>query len=97
MAQVTKDPTQSAVVLDAGIVALAEVPDWTTADIQAALQVAIVDVLGLKPKVAFTPLRVALTRAAGVAAAVRVDGDPRPHLDPGAAGGPAREAGAGRR
>jgi glutamyl-tRNA synthetase len=61
MAQVSKDPTQSSVVLDAGIVALAEVPDWSTADIQAALQVAIVDALGLKPKVAFTPLRVAVT------------------------------------
>jgi glutamyl-tRNA synthetase len=37
------------------------VPDWTATDIQAALQVAIVDGLGLKPKVAFTPLRVAVT------------------------------------
>jgi glutamyl-tRNA synthetase len=59
--QLEKDPRQSSVVLDAGIVALAEVPDWATEDIKAALQVAIVDALGLKPKVAFTPLRVALT------------------------------------
>jgi glutamyl-tRNA synthetase len=61
LAQVTKDAQQAAVVLDAGIVALAEVPDWSTEDIKAALQVAIVDTLGLKPKVAFTPLRVALS------------------------------------
>jgi glutamyl-tRNA synthetase len=61
LAQVTKDAQQAAVVLDAGIVALAEVPDWSTEDIKAALQVAVVDTLGLKPKVAFTPLRVALS------------------------------------
>ena len=61
LAQLDKDTRQAATVLDAGIVALAEVPAWDAADIQAALQAAIVDALGLKPKVAFTPLRVALT------------------------------------
>jgi glutamyl-tRNA synthetase len=61
LAQVEKDPKQSAVVLDAGVVALAEVPDWAAEDIKAALQVAIIDALGLKPKVAFTPLRVAVS------------------------------------
>jgi glutamyl-tRNA synthetase len=61
LAQLEKDTRQAATVLDAGIVALAEVPAWDAADIQAALQAAIVDALGLKPKVAFTPLRVALT------------------------------------
>lgn len=61
LAQVSKDREQSLAVLDAGLAAAGEVPDWTTADIQAALQVAIVDGMGLKPRVAFTPLRVAVT------------------------------------
>jgi len=61
LAVLEKDTRQSAEVLDAGIVALAEVPDWRTEDIEAALRVAIVEGLGHKPKVAFTPLRVALT------------------------------------
>jgi glutamyl-tRNA synthetase len=34
---------------------------WTTAAIEAALRGALVDGLGLKPKVAFTPVRVAVT------------------------------------
>ena len=34
---------------------------WTTADIEATLRTALVDGLGLKPKVAFGPVRVAVT------------------------------------
>jgi glutamyl-tRNA synthetase len=58
---VTKDPPATAAVLDAAQTALAELRAWTAADLEAALRTAIVDGLGLKPKVAFTPLRVAVT------------------------------------
>ena len=48
-------------VLEAGIAALEALPEaeWRTEPIQAALQAALVDGLGLKPRVAFGPLRVA--------------------------------------
>ena len=36
-------------------------PIWDAATIEAALRAALVDGLGLKPKVAFTPVRVAVT------------------------------------
>jgi glutamyl-tRNA synthetase len=48
-------------VLAAADQALQGVPDWTTADIEAALRAALVDGLGLKPRLAFTPLRIAIT------------------------------------
>jgi glutamyl-tRNA synthetase len=48
-------------VLDAAIVALRGIPDWQHATIEAALRSAVVDGLGLKPRVAFTPVRVAVT------------------------------------
>jgi glutamyl-tRNA synthetase len=48
-------------VLEAAIDALGPIPEWTTADIEAALRAALVAGLGLKPKLAFTPLRVAVT------------------------------------
>jgi glutamyl-tRNA synthetase len=41
--------------------ALSEVEEWTTAEIEAALRARLVDGLGLKPRLAFTPLRVAVT------------------------------------
>ena len=41
--------------------ALADVPHWSTAEIQATLQAALVDGLGLKPRNAFGPVRVAVT------------------------------------
>ena len=41
--------------------ALAELGVWTAADVQEALQAALVDGLGLKPRVAFGPVRVAVT------------------------------------
>ena len=48
-------------VLDAAVPSLAELRQWTTADIEEALQAALVDGLGLKPRVAFGPVRVAVT------------------------------------
>jgi glutamyl-tRNA synthetase len=41
--------------------ALAGVADWTASAIEAALRGALVDGLGLKPKLAFTPVRTAVT------------------------------------
>ena len=35
--------------------------DWTTADIEDALKAALVEDLGLKPRKAFGPIRVAVT------------------------------------
>ena len=48
-------------VLDAAAQVLSELPAWTTEDIQEALQAALVDGLGLKPRVAYGPVRVAVT------------------------------------
>jgi glutamyl-tRNA synthetase len=63
------DPDDAAKVLtsDAGAVlaaaesALAGVGTWATADIEGALRAALVDGLGIKPKNAFGPVRVAVT------------------------------------
>jgi glutamyl-tRNA synthetase len=41
--------------------ALADVGEWTTVEIEAALRERLVEGLGLKPRLAFTPLRVAVT------------------------------------
>jgi glutamyl-tRNA synthetase len=51
----------AAPVLDAAVSVLAELESWTAEDVQAALQAALVDGLGLKPRVAYGPLRVAVT------------------------------------
>ncbi|MEV0537149.1 glutamate--tRNA ligase [Kitasatospora sp. NPDC050463] len=48
-------------VLEASIKALEELADFSPEPIQAALRAALVDRLGIKPKFAFTPLRVAVT------------------------------------
>ncbi|GAA2149211.1 glutamate--tRNA ligase [Kitasatospora kazusensis] len=48
-------------VLEASIKALEQLGDFTPEPIQAALREALVDGLGIKPKFAFTPLRVAVT------------------------------------
>jgi glutamyl-tRNA synthetase len=48
-------------VVEAARAALEEVADWTAAPIEAALREAVVDGLGLKPKHAFGPIRVAVT------------------------------------
>ena len=52
--------------LDAGIAALEAIDEgeWTTANIEAALNKALIDDLGLKPRVAFGALRVGTTGAA---------------------------------
>jgi glutamyl-tRNA synthetase len=47
--------------LEAAAAALAALPQWTAAAIDEALRLALVEGLGLKPKNAFTPLRVAVT------------------------------------
>jgi glutamyl-tRNA synthetase len=48
-------------VLDAATAALAALPSWDAAGIEQALKSALVDGLGLKPRKAFAPVRVALT------------------------------------
>jgi glutamyl-tRNA synthetase len=48
-------------VLDAAVAALDGLADWTVADIEAALKAALVEALGLKPRKAFGPIRVAIT------------------------------------
>ncbi len=67
--RVTYDPTDVAKVLTedglevvaASREALAAVSDWTTPAIEEALRVALVEERGLKPRVAFGPVRVAVT------------------------------------
>lgn len=51
----------AAPVLDASIAALEGVGEWTTQAIEEALKVALIDGLGLKPRKAFAPVRVAAT------------------------------------
>src|SRR3954454_16787669 len=48
-------------VLDASLVALADLGDGLSSALDAALRAAVVDGLGIKPKFAFGPLRVAVT------------------------------------
>ena len=48
-------------VLDAAAKVLASLEDFTAGPLQAALTSAVVEGLGLKPRIAFTPLRVAVT------------------------------------
>jgi glutamyl-tRNA synthetase len=48
-------------LLDAARTALVSLSSWVAADIEAALRAALVDGLGIKPKHAFGPLRVAVT------------------------------------
>ena len=51
----------AAEVLDAAIVSLAELDEFSTESIEAALRLAIVEGLGVKPRLAFGPLRVAVS------------------------------------
>ncbi|BAU31789.1 glutamate--tRNA ligase [Microcella alkaliphila] len=51
----------AAAVLDAGITALEPLDDFTPEPIEAALRAAVIDGLGLKPRLAFGPLRVAVS------------------------------------
>ncbi|MCP2287400.1 glutamate--tRNA ligase [Nocardia amikacinitolerans] len=48
-------------VLDAAIAALEPLASWTTPAIEEALKTALIDDLGLKPRKAFAPVRVAVT------------------------------------
>ena len=50
-------------VLDAAVVALDAVGEWTTVGIEAALKTALLEQLELKPRKAFGPIRVAVTGA----------------------------------
>ena len=52
---------ESRPVLTAASSALAALDRWETAEIESALRTALVDGLGLKPKLAFGPVRVAVT------------------------------------
>ena len=52
---------ETAPTLAASVAALEEVPAWQSADIEHALRAALVAGLGLKPKLAFGPVRVAAT------------------------------------
>ncbi len=51
----------AAPVLDAALSSLDALKDWTAPEIEAALKGALVDGLGLKPRKAFAPVRVAVT------------------------------------
>lgn len=51
----------AAPVLEAATAALQREPEWTAAAIERALKSALVDGLGLKPRKAFAPVRVAVT------------------------------------
>lgn len=52
---------EAAPVLDAALTALDGLGDWTTEGIEEALKTALIDDLGLKPRKAFAPVRVAVT------------------------------------
>jgi glutamyl-tRNA synthetase len=52
---------EAAPVLAAASAALEDAPEWTTEAIEAALRAALIEGLGLKPKLAFGPVRVAIT------------------------------------
>lgn len=48
-------------VVTAAVGALSDVPEWTAAAVEERLQGALVDGLGLKPRLAYGPVRVAIT------------------------------------
>ncbi|MBK8461653.1 MAG: glutamate--tRNA ligase [Nigerium sp.] len=54
-------PANAAEVLDAAASALEEVTHWDHGSIQAALRAGLVERLGVKPRLAFGPVRVAIT------------------------------------
>jgi glutamyl-tRNA synthetase len=61
LATVTRDVEQSASVLDRALAVLAAGTPWDAASLEGALREAIVDGLGIKPRFAFGPLRVAVS------------------------------------
>lgn len=54
-------PKNADEVLDAALAALDAVSEWTTDALQGALAASLVDGLGLKPRIAYGPLRVAVS------------------------------------
>ena len=54
-------PENLAEVLDAALAALEPVKDWSAENIQAALKEALVEGLGVKPRLAFGPVRTAVS------------------------------------
>jgi glutamyl-tRNA synthetase len=54
-------PANLAEVLDAALAALEPVADWTAENIQTALKEALVEGLGVKPRLAFGPVRTAIS------------------------------------
>ncbi|MCW4354558.1 glutamate--tRNA ligase [Hoyosella sp. YIM 151337] len=52
---------ESAAVLDAAIGALGELAEWAAGGIEETLKAALIDGMGLKPRLAFGPVRVAVT------------------------------------
>ncbi len=61
LAAVSKDRDSALATLDASVAVLGTLPEWTAPGIEAALRSALVEGLGLKPKLAFAPLRVGIT------------------------------------
>jgi glutamyl-tRNA synthetase len=65
LATISKDPAQSAQVLSVAVETLSEGTldgaGWVAGSLETALRAAIVDGLGIKPKFAFGPLRVAIS------------------------------------
>jgi len=53
--------TEAQPTLSAAIAALESVEPWSTEAIEGALRAALIEGLGLKPKIAFGPVRVAVT------------------------------------
>jgi glutamyl-tRNA synthetase len=60
-AAVVRDTAGAISVLDVGLAVLDGVRQWSAAVLEQVLRAAIVDGLGIKPRVAFVPLRVAVT------------------------------------
>jgi glutamyl-tRNA synthetase len=68
-AEFSPDPADAATLLNAegratvqaAYLALSEIESWDTTTIEAALRAALIDDLGLKPRTAFGPVRVAVT------------------------------------
>ena len=54
-------PAGSAEILDAAVGALEQVTDWSHAEIERVLRAELIEGGGLKPRIAFGPLRTALS------------------------------------
>ena len=54
-------PANLTEVLDAALAALEPITDWTAENIQAALRTALVEDMGIKPRLAFGPVRTAVS------------------------------------